>query len=82
MTSTRIFYRTVFTFEILSEEPYPDEFSLEQVQYDTTEGHCSGTFLSMQINLEIDAQECARLLITQGSDPEFFTLTEEGEDAE
>jgi len=80
MESTRKFYRQVFTFEILSEEPIGD-ISLEDANYETMEGNMSGHFLS-RIETEHTAKEMADMLCSQGSDPEFFQLNEQGEDTE
>ena len=81
MVSKRKFYREVITFEILSEEPIPDCLSLGDIHYHTTEGHMSGQFGSTKAEI-VDGATMAKLLEKQGSDPEFFMLTPEGEDNE
>jgi len=80
MPSKRKFYRTVYTFEMLTEEP-PESMSLESIAYETTEGHASGMFLETDTR-EVTGRDMAELLQSQGSDPEFFQLTEDGEDTE
>jgi len=80
MESARKFYRQVFTYEILSEEPI-GQLSLEDVAYETSEGHMSGHFTN-RIETEHSAKEMAKMMEVQGSDPEFFQLTETGEDTE
>jgi hypothetical protein len=77
----RKFYRTVIQIEILSEEPYECD-ALEDVTYDITEGHCSGELKDVVRNEEKTGKEMAALLVAQRSDPEFFQLTEDGEDLE
>ena len=59
------YYRTVVMTEILFEEPYPDDADLMSIADD--------------INEEKNGKEIAQLLLSQGSDPGFFMLTEDGE---
>ena len=79
---TRKFYRTVIQFEILSEEPLTEPpLTLEQINYETMDGHCSGQFLETAYET-VDGKRMAELLQKQGSDPEFFNLSETGDDLE
>jgi len=80
MPSQRKFYRTVFTYELLTEE-HVGHPSLEEIAYEAREGHGSGMFLETKLEV-IDGPTAARLLQNQGSDTEFFRLTEDGEDLE
>ena len=77
--SKRKFYKTTYTFTVLSEEPLPDSLSLSDLDYETMDGHCSGQFGETLVE-ELDGETAAKALIEQGSDPEFFQLTEDGED--
>ncbi len=78
MVSTRNFYRTVITVEVLSEEPF--EFrNLKDVHYAITDGDCSGSYGTTSVETA-DGRRMAELLLNQGSDPDFFGLTEAGED--
>ena len=79
--SKRKFYRTVIQVEILSEEPYSGN-DLETIQYDITDGHCSGKIIDIERNQEKTGQEMAGLSKEQGSDPEFFQLDENGNDTD
>jgi hypothetical protein len=79
-TSKRKFYRTVFQYEVLSEEPITDSLSLEQINYECTEGDWSGHFLDTHSE-ELNGKAMADKLAEQGCDPEFFQLTENGEDS-
>jgi hypothetical protein len=72
------FYKTVISIEILSDELYPDCVTLEQINYDITEGHCSGRLLTEVHNEELTKEQMAEALIAQGSDPSFLI----GEDTE
>ena len=83
MTSKRKFYRTVVRFEVLTEDDPMPSISLEDLAYETTEGHYSGRFLdNFPDNEELDGPTAAKALIAQGSDPEFFMLDEDGNDLE
>lgn len=64
------FYRTVITYEILTDVPYFFE-DLGQVHYDVIEGEASGKLLS-EVSEEVTRQEMGHLLIAQGSDPSFL----------
>lgn len=76
----REFYRYVYQFEVLSEEPL-GPMSLKDLEYETQEGHCSGHFL-LTTEEKVGGKRMARLLQGQGSDPEFFNLDEDGNDVE
>lgn len=78
----RKFYRSVIEVEVLSEDPIPDTPSLTDVDEQITEGDWSGTSKFLVHNQEVDGPTMARLLKAQGSDPEFFQLTEDGKDTE
>jgi len=77
----RKFYKTVFTVEILSEEPVGQEASLEEVAYAIGEGPCSGQ-VKFKSEKVLDGKQAALALQVQASDPGFFRLTDKGEDAD
>ena len=71
------YFRTVITYEVLTEgEPWKG--TLEDLAYDTTEGHASGMFLSTEVE-EVSEGRMAGLLVSQGSDPEFLIFEEDEE---
>lgn len=75
----RKFFKTTITVVVLSEdEPLQDGLPLDQVAYLIEEGDCSGE--THFESVEISAKEAAQALIGQGSDPELFRLSDEGED--
>ena len=74
----RKFYKTTFTVEVLSELPLGD-LGLEDIQYEITEGHCSGVTTTSEVK-ELSGPEMAKELLAQGSDPEFFDLDADGKD--
>lgn len=76
--SKRKFYRTTITVTVLSEEPYQYE-NLVQVHNDITDGDCSGKH-SITGSVKLTAKQAAKAMREQGSDPDFFQLTEDGED--
>ncbi len=82
MPSSRKFYRTVITVEVLSDLPLPDGLSLEAISNAIEQGDCSGRVITLLDNEPVDGFIMANLLQAQGSDPEFFGLTPEGEDIE
>ena len=76
--SKRKFYKTTIKVVVLSEEPYQYE-NLVQVHNDITDGDCSGKHEITKAE-ELTAKQAAKALKAQGSDPEFFQITDEGED--
>lgn len=77
----RKFYRTVYTIEVLSEEPIPACMDIEMVIEEAVNGD-----YSMKCDRgeqeEVDGKRMVKLLQAQGSDPEFFRITAEGEDTQ
>jgi len=79
--SKRKFYKRTYKIELLSEEPLRDDLSLETIAYEMSEGHCSGVVIDEGEKI-LTASKMAKELVAQGSDPEFFQITENGEDTE
>lgn len=79
--STRKFFKTVVEVEVLSEDEPAQFDTLSDLYYHITEGHCSGTH-EVKSSEEVSAKVMAKLLKKQGSDPEFFRLSEDGEELE
>ena len=72
------YFKTTFVIEVLSEDlPIDDDVTLSQLEYLITEGDCSGLIRQTAV-VELSAEEVAKELIAQGSDPEFFGLDEDG----
>ena len=72
------YYRNVYVFELLSTEEM-ESMDLSQLDYEASEGHCSGMFLD-GVTEEVDENTMARLLLNQGSDPEFLLGNGDGEE--
>ena len=79
MPTERKFYKTIFTITVLSEDPLKEIETLGELNYEITMGSCSG-HINQDLSQTIDGPTAARLLEEQGSDPEFFELTSDGED--
>ncbi len=70
------FYRTVITFEVLSEGPIPPDFGIDDIVRETIEGGYSGQFSRSE--MEVTPRQMAALLEAQASDPGFFGLAADG----
>ena len=77
MISKRKFYRTVIRVEVLSEEPF--EYNDLSDIAAAIEDECSGTYETVKSEV-LTAKQAVAALLKQGSDPEFFLLTDTGED--
>ena len=75
MSDEKKLYRTVITYEILSEESC-DWDSLGDVAYAVKYGDCSGMRLD-QTTEEVSRERMAELLEAQGSDPAFLLREDE-----
>ena len=79
MVTDRKFYKTIFSVEVLSENPIEQIVDLDDLNYMITDGDCSGD-IDSEGSEEIDGATAAKLLIKQGSDPGFFQLDDNGND--
>jgi hypothetical protein len=72
------FFKTTFVIDVLSEDsPIDGDVTLSQLDYLINDGDCSG-LIHTPVVVELSAQEAAKELIIQGSDPSFFGLDEDG----
>lgn len=80
MPSDRKFYRTMVHVEVLSEKPLDMEPELQDLV--TLAEADDGVSLATTWDepVPVDGPTMADLLMKQDNDPEFFGLTEEGED--
>lgn len=76
--SKRKFYKTTYTFVVLSEDPIKNK-SLSDVLEETDAGDMVGHVAETK-SVEIDAKQMVEELNEAGSDSTFFQLTEDGED--
>lgn len=77
----RKFHKRLLTIEVLSEEPIPEGMEVETIIEESKSGDYSMRIASDEES-ELNGKEAADALLEQGSDPGFFQLTPEGEDAE
>lgn len=76
----RKFHKTTIVVEVLTEEPIPDTLSLAEIIQESSEGGYSYKW-GRNPGIILNGKEAAEALIEQGSDADFFNLTEGGEDA-
>jgi hypothetical protein len=76
--SKRQFHKTVIKVIVLSEEPY-DNTDVDQLAHDIRDGDCSGEVRIVSSKV-LTGRQAAKALQAQGSDPDFFRLTEDGKD--
>jgi hypothetical protein len=76
MAKKRLFYKTVIRYEVLSEEPIPADYSLNDIYSEAYEGRYVGRFLPSGANDHIlmNGAAMAEALCEAGSDPGFFCL--------
>jgi hypothetical protein len=79
--STRKFHRTLYSVEVLSEAPIPDEMDLGDVIREMGAGDYVGA-VREESSIEVNAALTVRALYRLGSEPGFFQLTDSGGDAE
>ena len=77
MTKKKL-YKSVLKIEVLSEEPLPDDVTLNTTQYEINQGDWSGLIEWDYKNAEIVGAEAVNAVQNQGSDPEFFQMDEDG----
>jgi len=78
--AARSFHHTIITVDVLSDHPF--EFDdLEDLHLAITSGDCSGRWVVTHTE-QVDGRRMARLLIGQGSEPDFFGPFEDAEDAD
>ena len=79
----RKFYKVTFTIELLCEDEARahGDWDLDDIKYQMTEGECSGVIKPHAVE-ELDGLQVANALMDQGSDTEFFGLTQSGTDTE
>ena len=85
--SPRKFHKIVYKCEVLVDNAAVAEsmsmglWRMDEVAHEIENGGSSGSFGVESVE-EVDGPTMAKLLMEQGSDPEFFQLDEEGNDIE
>ena len=80
--TTRKFYKTKITIEVLSEEPIPDDMNIADIAFEGEEGMFSIGNTKNYKQTVLNGKQAANALKKQGSAPSFFLLNDEGEDNE
>ena len=76
----RKFYRATYKLVLLSEKPFTGNESLQDLSNAITDGDDSGSF-EMKEQKTLNGKQAAKALMDQESDPSFFRLDDEGNDA-
>lgn len=71
------FYKTTFSIDVLSEEPFGDALSLRQIDDAISFGDCVGSNLR-STSTELTPLEAVNALYQAGSEPSFFGLHDDG----
>ena len=77
--TNRKFYKRLLTIEVISEKPIPDGMEIEAIVDEAKRGSYSMR-IAKDVKTELNGKQAARVLLNQGSFPDFFSLTEKGED--
>lgn len=75
-------YKSVFTFEVLSDEPIPDNMYFNNVVDETYNGEFSGQVINCKMNVLVKGKRAVKVIRGQGSDPEFFGMDDNGNEIE
>ncbi len=76
---TARYYRTTYTFMVLSEERIPEDMPLNVVVAECDDGDYVGQYLDSVVEV-LDAKAMAQALRAAGSTPDFFDLEDDVED--
>jgi hypothetical protein len=68
------YYKTKITFNVLSQDPIPDGMNLDEIYRECIDGAYSGDLGFITKVTKLNAEQAARELMKQGSDPEFFGI--------
>ena len=77
----KTFYKTTYTFSVLSEDPVRNGMSLEDVLYECSEGDMVGAEESSVVE-NLTGKEMADALYSASSEPGFFGLDDDGNSTE
>ncbi len=75
------YYKTTVSIDVLTEEPIPDHYTLEDIGYEIEQGDWVGYNIQSK-QVELTPKEIVEALKEAGSDPDFFQLDDEGNKAE
>jgi hypothetical protein len=76
-------YKTTYTFEVLSDEPIPNNMALEDVMREAYDGDFIGRMAPAQTPaVTLEGKPAADEIYAFGSDPGFFELDDNGEETD
>jgi hypothetical protein len=78
----KVLYKTVIEIEVLSEQPIPEDMSLNDIEHECTEGSFSGVHDYKIRNEKVEGIEAVKLVQKQGSSVDFFCMDRNGNDLE
>jgi hypothetical protein len=67
------FFKTIFTYEVLTEDVSIEYDDINSVVYECRQGDAVGTITNVETE-ELSAEEMAKALSEAGSEPAFFEL--------
>ena len=76
----KLYYKTVFVVEVLSEDPIPDHLDFDETMAEAMEGAYSRK-VTRKKEIPMDGAAMAKELEAQGSEPAFFMLAADGSPA-
>lgn len=76
MGKKKVLYKTIYTVEVISQEP--QILDLEEIHNEITFGESSGVCNVTNGPLKIKGKKAVKEVKAQGSDTEFFGMDEEG----
>ena len=77
--TTRTFHKYTITYQVLTEEPIPDDAGMQEIVGECEEGGDVGWIITVD-HADINGAEAAKELTEVKSEPGFFQLDEEGND--
>lgn len=78
MTKKKVLYRSVIQIEVLSEEPIPEDMSIDDIEEECNSGSYSGVHDWKVRNEKIEGLDAVKATQAQGSSIDFFQMDEEG----
>ena len=78
----KIIYRSVIQIEVLSSEPIPDNWKINDIVDEYTDGQYSGVHEFKIKDKPVKGKKAVALILNQGSDPGFFFMDDKGNDIE
>jgi hypothetical protein len=75
-------YRTVIQLEVLSDEPISSGMALSEIADNCENGDFSGCSEWIVTNVPVKGIKAVKLIMAQGSMPEFFNMDDKGNEVD